>query len=71
MARRNEWKGLVIPSIAMVAVECSNVTGGILLKAASLKGISYFVFTAYSYLLSTLVFLLLASLFKRLNVYFS
>ncbi|KAG8482821.1 hypothetical protein CXB51_024106 [Gossypium anomalum] len=65
MSRRNEWKELVIPCIAMVAVECSNVTGGILFKAASFKRMSYFVFTAYSYLLSTLVFLFIAGLFKR------
>ncbi|TYI63593.1 hypothetical protein E1A91_D09G029200v1 [Gossypium mustelinum] len=69
MARRNEWKELVIPCIAMVAVECSNVTGGILFKAASFKGMSYFVFTAYSYLLSTLVFLFIAALFKRKTLF--
>ncbi|PPD92231.1 hypothetical protein GOBAR_DD10825 [Gossypium barbadense] len=69
MARWNEPKELVvIPCIAMVVVECSIVVGSILFKAASLKGISYFVFTAYSYILSTLVFLLLASLFKRKTV---
>ncbi|MBA0557428.1 hypothetical protein Golob_014498 [Gossypium lobatum] len=69
MTRWNEPKELVvIPCIAIVAVECSIVVGSILFKAASLKEISYFVFTAYSYILSTLVFLLLAFLFKRLNV---
>ncbi|TYH52478.1 hypothetical protein ES332_D09G030800v1 [Gossypium tomentosum] len=67
MTRWNEPKELVvIPCIAIVAVECSIVVGSILFKAASLKEISYFVFTAYSYILSTLVFLLLASLFKRI-----
>ncbi|MBA0683394.1 hypothetical protein Goari_025057 [Gossypium aridum] len=69
MTRWNEPKELVvIPCIAIVAVDCSIVVGSILFKAASLKEISYFVFTAYSYILSTLVFLLLASLFKRKTV---
>ncbi|MBA0557429.1 hypothetical protein Golob_014498, partial [Gossypium lobatum] len=69
MTRWNEPKELVvIPCIAIVAVECSIVVGSILFKAASLKEISYFVFTAYSYILSTLVFLLLAFLFKRKTV---
>ncbi|KAK8710227.1 hypothetical protein V6N13_145562 [Hibiscus sabdariffa] len=65
MARRNGFKELVLPSMAMVGVECTTVIGNILVKAASFKGKTYFVFTAYSYILSTFVFLLLASLFKR------
>ncbi|GMI99156.1 Usually multiple acids move in and out Transporters 37 [Hibiscus trionum] len=65
MARRNEFKELVLPSMAMVGVECTTVIGNILVKAASFKGKTYFVFTAYCYILGTFVFLLLASLFKR------
>ncbi|KAK9040373.1 hypothetical protein V6N11_015537 [Hibiscus sabdariffa] len=45
------------PSLAMVAVECSNVVISILFKAASLKGLSYYIFTAYCYVLATLVFI--------------
>ncbi|MBA0614648.1 hypothetical protein Godav_014914 [Gossypium davidsonii] len=68
MASRNGWKELVLPCIAMVSVECSTVIATILIKAASVKGMSYFVFTAYCYILGTLVFLLLVSLFKRKSV---
>ncbi|KAL4354833.1 hypothetical protein GQ457_06G041450 [Hibiscus cannabinus] len=63
--RMNGFKELVLPSMAMVGVEFTTVIGNILVKAASFKGKTYFVFTAYSYILSTFVFLLLASLFKR------
>ncbi|KAK8587770.1 hypothetical protein V6N12_022247 [Hibiscus sabdariffa] len=45
------------PSLAMVAVECSNVVISILFKAASLKGLSYYIFTAYCYVLATIVFI--------------
>ncbi|GMJ04234.1 Usually multiple acids move in and out Transporters 40 [Hibiscus trionum] len=65
MARRNELKELVLPTTAMVAVQCSTVVGTILFKAASSKGMNYFVFTAYCYALGSLVFLLLAFFFKR------
>ncbi|KAK9040376.1 hypothetical protein V6N11_015539 [Hibiscus sabdariffa] len=49
----------VLPSLAMVAVECSHVVISILFKAASLKGLSYYNFIAYCYVLGTLVFTLL------------
>ncbi|GMI99157.1 Usually multiple acids move in and out Transporters 40 [Hibiscus trionum] len=65
MARNNGFKELVLPSMAMVAVELCNVAMSILVKAAFSKGMSFFVFTAYCYILGTLVFLLLASLFNR------
>ncbi|GMI99159.1 Usually multiple acids move in and out Transporters 40 [Hibiscus trionum] len=51
--------------MAMVAAETSSVVLGILLKAAYFKGLSFFVFIAYCYMLATLVFLLLASFFNR------
>ncbi|XP_022773700.1 WAT1-related protein At5g40230-like [Durio zibethinus] len=67
MARRYGYKE-VLPCTAMVAVECSNVVISILFKAASLKGLSYYVFIAYSYVLGTLVFLPLIFLFNRQTV---
>ncbi|GKV00201.1 hypothetical protein SLEP1_g12934 [Rubroshorea leprosula] len=39
----------VLPFAAMVAVECCNVGTNILFKVATLKGMSYYVFLAYSY----------------------
>ncbi|XP_039024405.1 WAT1-related protein At5g40240-like [Hibiscus syriacus] len=68
MARRNGFKELVLPTIAMAAAQCSTVVVNILVKAASLKGMNYFVFVAYCYILGTLVFLLLASIFNRKTV---
>ncbi|KAK8711057.1 hypothetical protein V6N13_146359 [Hibiscus sabdariffa] len=53
-----------LPSLAMVAVECSNVVASILFKAASLKGLSSYTFIAYCYVLGTLVFTLLVFLRK-------
>ncbi|XVF60359.1 hypothetical protein PTKIN_Ptkin08bG0038800 [Pterospermum kingtungense] len=68
MERSNVYKE-VVPCTAMVAVECSNVISNILFKAASLnKGLSYYTFIAYCNVLGTLVFLLLALLFKRKTV---
>ncbi|KAE8717140.1 WAT1-related protein [Hibiscus syriacus] len=64
MARRKEFRELVLPSIAMAGVECSTAVVNILMKAASSKGMSYCIFVVYCYILGTLVFLLLASLFK-------
>ncbi|MBA0666013.1 hypothetical protein Goklo_002470 [Gossypium klotzschianum] len=55
----------VVPITAMVAVECSDVVLSILFKAASLKGMSYFVYIAYCYVLATLVFVPLAFLSNR------
>ncbi|XVF16467.1 hypothetical protein REPUB_Repub10bG0033300 [Reevesia pubescens] len=56
MARRYGYKD-VLPATAMVAVECSNVVLHILFKAASSRGLAYYVFLAYSYALATLVLL--------------
>ncbi|XVF60361.1 hypothetical protein PTKIN_Ptkin08bG0039000 [Pterospermum kingtungense] len=50
----------VLPAIAMVAVECSIVVVSILFKAAAAKGLSYYVFIAYTCTLATLVLLPLA-----------
>nr|XP_012570746.1 WAT1-related protein At4g15540-like [Cicer arietinum] len=57
MGERHCYKD-VIPFIAMVGIECTNVGVNVLFKAASQKGLSHFVFIAYSFLVSTLVFLL-------------
>ncbi|KAG7985560.1 hypothetical protein I3843_03G032000 [Carya illinoinensis] len=46
--------------LAMVACESINVVLNVLFKAATLKGLSYHVFMAYSYAVSTLVLLPLA-----------
>jgi len=48
----------VLPFTAMVAIECSNVGVNILFKEATEKGLSYYAFIAYSYLISTLFLLL-------------
>ncbi|OMO64501.1 Drug/metabolite transporter [Corchorus olitorius] len=39
----------VVPCLGMIAVECSNVVINILFKAASAKGLSFYIFIAYSY----------------------
>ncbi|XVF60363.1 hypothetical protein PTKIN_Ptkin08bG0039200 [Pterospermum kingtungense] len=67
MARWYVYKE-VLTCIAMVAAECSHVVLSILFKAASLKGLSYYIFIAYSYVLGTLVFLPLAFFFNRKTV---
>ncbi|KAK8534039.1 hypothetical protein V6N13_028278 [Hibiscus sabdariffa] len=68
MATGNGSKELVLATMAMVAVEFSLVLSTILLKAASLKQMSFFIFTAYCYILGSFVFFLLASFFKRKTV---
>ncbi|KAK7823793.1 wat1-related protein [Quercus suber] len=55
----------VLPLSAMVAVECSNVGIYTLFKAATLKGLSYYVFVFYSFVIATLVLLPLVFIFPR------
>ncbi|XP_057982832.1 WAT1-related protein At5g40230-like [Malania oleifera] len=55
----------VVPFGAMVLVECLYVGSRILFKAASLKGLSNFVFIFYSYAIATLALLPFAILFLR------
>ncbi|CAK8569954.1 unnamed protein product [Lathyrus sativus] len=57
MASRYCYKD-VLPFTAMVAMEFSNVGVSVLFKAATQKGLSFYVFIAYSYVVSTLVLLL-------------
>ncbi|KAK7274457.1 hypothetical protein RIF29_15547 [Crotalaria pallida] len=49
----------VVPFTAMVAIECTIVGVNVLFKAASEKGLSYYVFIVYSFAISTLALLLL------------
>ncbi|XP_022751891.1 WAT1-related protein At4g15540-like [Durio zibethinus] len=62
MARRYCYKE-VLPFTAMVAVECGNVGVNILFKAATSKGMSYYIFITYSYAIATLVLLPLPFIF--------
>ncbi|XP_037491585.1 WAT1-related protein At4g15540-like [Jatropha curcas] len=56
----------LLPLMAMVSVECTNVGLNTLFKAASLTGMSYFVFIAYYYAIATLVLTFIqSSLFDR------
>ncbi|XVF58116.1 hypothetical protein PTKIN_Ptkin07bG0037000 [Pterospermum kingtungense] len=50
----------VLPFTAMVAVECGNVGVNILFKAATSKGMSYYIFLSYSHVIASLVLLPLA-----------
>ena len=59
------WYKDVLPFSAMVAVECTNVGLNTLFKAATLKGLSYYVFILYSYAIATLLLLPLAFIFRR------
>ncbi|CAL0312737.1 unnamed protein product [Lupinus luteus] len=47
----------VVPFIAIVAVECIVVGVNVLYKAATLQGLSYYVFVVYSFLVSSIVLL--------------
>ncbi|CAA7055294.1 unnamed protein product [Microthlaspi erraticum] len=55
----------VVPFAAMFAVECTSVGANTLYKAASLKGLSFYVFVFYSYVVSTLLLLPLSLIFGR------
>ncbi|KAJ7974527.1 WAT1-related protein [Quillaja saponaria] len=47
----------VLPFTAMIAVECTNVGLNTLFKAATTRGMSYYVFVAYSYVVAAIVLL--------------
>ncbi|CAH8323143.1 unnamed protein product [Eruca vesicaria subsp. sativa] len=55
----------VVPFAAMIAVECVTVGSTTLYKAAALRGLSFYVFVFYSYVVSTLVLLPLSLIFGR------
>lgn len=49
------WYREVLPFGALVALECSNVGTNILFVAATLQGLSFYVFVAYTFVISSLV----------------
>ncbi|CAM8891242.1 unnamed protein product [Rhodiola kirilowii] len=55
----------VIPLVAMITVEFTNVGLNTIFKAATLRGMSYYVFIVYSYVVATLVLLPLALITSR------
>ncbi|KAJ4901765.1 WAT1-related protein [Raphanus sativus] len=55
----------VVPFAAMIAVECVTVGSTTLYKAAASRGLSFYVFVFYSYVVSTLVLLPLSLIFGR------
>lgn len=64
MASRYCYKD-VMPFIAMVAVQASNVGVNILFKAATLKGMSYYIFITYSNVIGALLLLPFCFVFPR------
>ncbi|XP_051121007.1 WAT1-related protein At4g15540-like isoform X3 [Andrographis paniculata] len=57
----------VVPFVATVAAECSNVSVTIFYKAAVVKGLSYHVYMPYSYAISALLTLPLAYFCHRME----
>ncbi|ESQ46982.1 hypothetical protein EUTSA_v10027813mg [Eutrema salsugineum] len=55
----------VVPFAAMIAVECVTVGSTTLFKAATLRGLSFYVFVLYVYVVATLVLLPLSLIFGR------
>lgn len=54
-----------VPFAAMVAVECFSVGSNTLFKAATLRGLSFYVFVFYTYVGATVVLLPLSLIFGR------
>ncbi|KAL4653533.1 hypothetical protein ACB092_01G310600 [Castanea dentata] len=54
-----------LPFLAMVAAECTNVGLNTLFKAATLRGLSYYVFIFFSYAIATLLLLPLPFIFRQ------
>ncbi|ESQ46983.1 hypothetical protein EUTSA_v10027820mg [Eutrema salsugineum] len=55
----------VVPFSAMIAVECTTVGSSTLFKAATLRGLSFYVFVFYSYAVATLVLFTLSLISGR------
>ncbi|CAH8380286.1 unnamed protein product [Eruca vesicaria subsp. sativa] len=55
----------VVPFAAMVSVECVMVGSNTLFKAANLRGLSFYVYIFYSYVVATIVLLPLSLIFGR------
>ncbi|KAJ4848507.1 hypothetical protein Tsubulata_047762, partial [Turnera subulata] len=64
MAWRHCWYKDVLPFTALIAVECSIVGLNILIKAASYKGLSNYVFSLYSSAIASLGLLPLLFIFR-------
>ncbi|XP_022561036.1 WAT1-related protein At5g40240-like isoform X2 [Brassica napus] len=56
----------VVPFAAMFAVECATVGSSTLYKAATLRGLNFYVFIFYTYVISTLILFPLSIIFGRL-----
>ncbi|XP_024182765.1 WAT1-related protein At4g15540 isoform X3 [Rosa chinensis] len=65
MAWRYAQKDLILPFTAMVTMECIYVGLNIFFKAATSRGLSYYVFIVYSYAVATLLLLPLPFIFRR------
>ena len=65
MANGLDYKKEVVSFTAMAVVECINVSLNTLYKAATLKGLSYFVFVTYSYAFGALVLLPFIFIFPK------
>ena len=55
----------VVPFASTIVVECVTVGSTTLYKAAALRGLSFYVFVFYSYVVSTLVLLPLSLIYGR------
>ncbi|OMO99992.1 putative Auxin-induced protein 5NG4 [Corchorus olitorius] len=68
MARRMYWYKDVVPFTAMAALQCANVGLNIVFKAATLKGMSFYIFITYSHAIGTILLLPLSFMFPRTTV---
>ncbi|VVB09354.1 unnamed protein product [Arabis nemorensis] len=59
------FKRDVVPFVAMFVVECTTVGSNTLYKAATLRGLNFYVFVFYSYVVATLLLLPLSLIFGR------
>ena len=59
----------VVPFAAMVSVECVMVGANTLFKAATLRGLSFYVYIFYSYVVATIVLLPLSLIFGRFLIF--
>ncbi|KAJ0053960.1 hypothetical protein Pint_02663 [Pistacia integerrima] len=64
MDRGDLWQEILLFA-ATVSLESANVGVNVIYKAATLKGMSYYVFIFYSYAIGTLVLLPVALFFRR------
>ncbi|CAA7055311.1 unnamed protein product [Microthlaspi erraticum] len=58
----------VVPLTAMIAVECTTVGSTTLFKAATLRGLSFYVYLFYSYAVATLFLFTLSLIFGRKKI---